>query len=142
MKSFRTSRAVPVSPGKIFAAFSDPERLSKWWGPAGFTNTFEKFQFEPGGKWVFIMHGPDGRNYPNESEFTNIVPNEKIVIRHHSKPNFTLTVLIMGSSRGSSVQWIQEFDDEEVAKSVAHIVEPANEENLDRLVASLGTVNH
>ena len=80
------------------------------------------------------MHGPDGRNYPNESEFIDIVPNEKVVIRHHSQPNFTLTILISNLTQGSLVQWIQEFDNDEVANKVAHIVKPSNEQNLDRIV--------
>ena len=83
------------------------------------------------------MHGPDGTNYPNESEFIEIAPNQKVVIRHHSQPHFTLTVLITDSGQGSTVQWIQEFDNDEVAKNVAHIVEPSNEQNLDRLVAEV-----
>ena len=134
MKTFKTSRDFPVLPEHIFDAFSNPERLAKWWGPSGFSNTFNHFQFKPGGKWSFIMHGPDGRNYPNESEFIDIVPNEKVVIRHHSEPNFTLTIQITSTAKGSVVRWIQEFDNEEVAKMVAHIVEPSNEQNLDRLM--------
>lgn len=137
MIAFKTSRDIPASQAEIFAAFINSERLAKWWGPAGFTNTFKKFEFIPGGKWSFVMHGPDGTNYPNESEFIEIAPNQKVVIRHHSQPHFTLTVLITDSGQGSTVQWIQEFDNDEVAKNVAHIVEPSNEQNLDRLVAEV-----
>ena len=133
MKTFKTSREIPVLPEVIFAAISTPEILAKWWGPSGFSNTFNQFQFKPGGKWSFVMHGPDGSNYPNESEFIEIVVNEKVVIRHLSQPNFTLIILITHSAKGSLVQWTQEFDSEEVAKNVAHIVKPANEQNLDRL---------
>lgn len=137
MKTFKTSREIPVLPETIFAAISNPERLAKWWGPAGFSNTFNLFQFKPGGKWSFVMHGPDDRNYPNESEFIEIIPNEKIVIRHHSQHTFTLTILVRGSGKGSLIHWIQEFDSEEVAKKVAHIVIPANEQNLDRLTTEV-----
>jgi uncharacterized protein YndB with AHSA1/START domain len=133
MKTFKTSRVIPVLPESIFTAFADSERLAKWWGPSGFSNTFSQFEFKPGGKWLFIMHGPDGGNYPNEAEFNDIVPNEKIVIRHLSQPNFTLTILITSSTKGSLVHWIQEFDNDEVANNIAHIVEPSNEQNLDRL---------
>jgi len=139
MTTFRTSRDIPALPGEIFAAFTDPERLARWWGPSGFSNTFNKFQFKPGGKWSFIMHGPDGKNYPNESEFMEIVPDKKVVIRHHSQPNFTLTIIITRSSTGSLVEWIQEIDNDDVAKSIAHIVEPSNEQNLDRLVEEVGS---
>ncbi|MBK7133627.1 MAG: SRPBCC domain-containing protein [Bacteroidales bacterium] len=137
MKTFKTSRYIPVPPESIFAAFTDPERFARWWGPSGFTNTFSQFNFKIGGKWSFIMHGPDGVDYPNEAEFIDIVPNEKVVIRHLVQPYFTLTILITKSITDSLVNWIQEFDSEEVAESVAHIVEPANEQNLDRLVAEV-----
>lgn len=35
------------------------------------------------------------------------------------------------------VSWLQEFDDAEVAKRIAKIVVPANEQNLDKLAAEL-----
>ena len=135
MKTFKTAREIQALPESIFASFVDPEKLAQWWGPAGFTNTFQQFQFIEGGKWSFVMHGPDGGNYSNEAEFVAIVPNEKVVIRHHSQPNFTLTILITKSDKGSLVQWIQEIDNDEIATSIAHIVEPSNEQNLDKLLA-------
>lgn len=134
MKTFKTSRFIPVLPENIFNAISDPERLARWWGPSGFSNTFSQFQFKTGGKWSFVMHGPDGKNYTNEAEFIDIVKNEKVVIRHHTFPYFTLTIRIDVSGYGSLINWIQEFDNDEVAESVAHIVEPSNEQNLDRLM--------
>jgi uncharacterized protein YndB with AHSA1/START domain len=137
MSSFKTTRAIPVPPEKIFTALSNPEKLSRWWGPAGFSNTFNQFQFRPGGKWSFVMHGPDGRNYPNESEFIEIIPNEKVVIRHILEPKFILTIIITGSAQGSIIHWIQEFENAEVAKNIAHIVEPSNEQNLDRLTSEV-----
>ncbi len=137
MKTFTTSREISVLPETIFAAISNPERLAKWWGPAGFSNTFNQFDFQPGGKWLSVMHGPDGKNYLNESEFTEIIPNKKVIIRHISPPNFTLTILLIPSEKGCTVDWNQEFDSEEVANSVAHIVIPSNEQNLDRLTADV-----
>ena len=67
MTIFNTSREIPATVDQVFAAIRQPERLSRWWGPAGFTNTFEVCEFKKGGRWSFVMHGPDGRNYPNES---------------------------------------------------------------------------
>ena len=40
----------------VYRAWSEPEHLKNWWGPAGFTNTFNEFDFKVGGKWNFIMH--------------------------------------------------------------------------------------
>lgn len=133
IKIFKTTRYIPVIKEHIFDAFAVPAKLEKWWGPADFTNTFNYFDFQAGGKWSFVMHGPNGVNYPNESEFLEIIPHEKIVIRHRSLPHFTLTILLSGSDIGTNVDWIQEFDEVEVARKVAAIVIPANEQNLDRL---------
>ncbi len=72
MPDFRNERILSASSAEVFAAHRDPERLARWWGPAGFTNTFTAFEFVPGGKWSFIMHGPDGKDFPNESVFTQI----------------------------------------------------------------------
>ncbi|MBK7213056.1 MAG: SRPBCC domain-containing protein [Bacteroidales bacterium] len=134
MKTFQTSRDIPALPEVIFAAFTDPVRLARWWGPSGFTNTFDQFEFKNGGKWSFIMHGPDGNNYPNDAEFAEIVPNEKVVIRHQCQPFFTLTISLKASEKGTLVHWNQAFDDDEVADKVEHIVVPSNEQNLDRLM--------
>ena len=137
MKTFATSRNIPASPEAVFQAFGDPGKLAAWWGPTGFSNTFHFFRFENGGKWSFTMHGPDGKSYPNESEFREIIPTEKLVIRHLSEPAFTLTVTLAPAEAGTTVGWIQEFDSEQVARNIAHIVEPANEQNLDRLTAAV-----
>jgi len=135
MTTFSTSREIPVSPDLIFAAIREPERLARWWGPAGFSNSFQVFEFKPGGKWSFTMHAPNGANYPNESEFIEIIPNALVRIRHVSAPQFTLSIGLSAKGAHTVVTWSQGFDDSEVANSIRHIVEPANEQNLDRLTA-------
>lgn len=137
MKTFQTSREFSYSPASIFSVIANPESLARWWGPNGFTTTFSRFEFKPSSKWSFIMHSPDGTDYPNESEFAVIIPDEKVVIRHVCEPFFTLTVQIEETEDGSKVNWLQEFDSEEVAEKVAHIAIPANEQNLDRLAAEI-----
>lgn len=72
MRAFKAAREIPASVEQVFAAFSDPGRLARWWGPAGFTNTFTNCEFKAGGRWSFIMHGPDGKNYKNEIVFRGI----------------------------------------------------------------------
>ncbi len=133
MKTFKTSRQIAAQSETIFNAIANPETLAKWWGPAGFTNTFQEFEFAVGGKWVFTMHGPDGTDYPNENEFTEIVLNEKVVITHVCEPHFSLTLLLEPNEKGTLVQWIQVLEDDELAEKIQHIIIPANEQNLDRL---------
>jgi uncharacterized protein YndB with AHSA1/START domain len=137
MTTFHASRDIPASPDQVFAAFSDPQRLARWWGPAGFTNTFNVCEFRPGGRWSFVMHGPDGGHHPNESVFAEIEPPSRVVVQHTSQPTFRLTVTLAPSAGGTAVSWAQAFESADVASRIEHIVVPANEQNLDRLAAEV-----
>lgn len=137
MTVFSTSREIPATVEQVFAAFSDPERLSQWWGPAGFSNTFSVCEFRDGGRWSFIIHGPDGRDYPNENVFAEIESPGKIVVQHVSEPKYRLTVVLAASAAGTAVSWSQAFESSKVAGRLGHIVVPANEQNLDRLSAEV-----
>jgi uncharacterized protein YndB with AHSA1/START domain len=141
MSTFSTRRQLAASPASVFAAIKDPARLAKWWGPAGFSNRFDVFEFHAGGKWLFTMVGPDGAAYPNESVFSEIDADRKVVIRHTNQPHFQLAIRLEASAGGTLLRWDQTFDDPAVAQAVRHIVEPANEQNLDRLSAELGLSN-
>ena len=136
MITFNTSREIPATVDEVFAAFSDPERLARWWGPAGFTNTFHVCEFKTGGRWVYTMHSPNGGNPENESVFELVEPS-KIVIRHISQPLYRLSIGIKPTTVGTVVSWSQAFDDDDVARRIAKIVEPANEQNLDKLMIEL-----
>jgi len=137
MTTFNTSREIPATVEQVFFAISHPERLAKWWGPAGFTNTFHICGFVNGGRWSFIMHEPDGKNYPNENVFAEIQAPTRVVVQHASTPKYSLTITLEPSAEGTLVSWSQVFESDEVAKSLEHIVVPANEQNLDRLTENV-----
>ena len=134
---FHTRRLLPCAPARGFQAFAQPEHLARWWGPSGFSNTFEIFEFRPGGRWKYVMHGPDGKNYPNESVFAALDEPSRVVIRHISLPRYVLTITLTEREGGTEVDWNQQFEDPVAAERLRHIVEPANEQNLDRLGALL-----
>jgi uncharacterized protein YndB with AHSA1/START domain len=66
----------------VFSAWSDPQHVAHWWGPNGFTLTTFEMSVKPGGVWRFIMHGPDGADYPNRIVFDEIVKPERLVYSH------------------------------------------------------------
>lgn len=136
-----TERVLSTNQRRVFAAFENPESLARWWGPSGFTNTFEQFEFRPGGRWVFVMHGPNGANYPNESVFREIEPDTKIVIEHVVMPRFTLAVTLTAQGDQTHLAWDQEFENPEMAAKFRPLSATANEQNLDRLQALVGTEN-
>lgn len=66
----------------VFEAWTDPNHLAHWYGPYGFTITNLGMAVKEGGSWKFIMHGPDGRDYPNKIIFIEVVKPERLVYRH------------------------------------------------------------
>jgi len=132
--TFRASREIAAPPSSVYAAFGDVAGLAVWWGPAGFTSTFKSFEFTPGGKWAFTMHGPDERNYSNEIVVIELEPPNRIVLHHVSGPRYLLTVTLDSTADGgTSVGWHQDFENADVGGRLEPIVVPANEELLDRL---------
>lgn len=133
MTVFHTSREFKASPASVFAAIEDPVRLARWWGPEDFTNTFETFEFRNGGAWLFVMHGPDGADYPNQSEFLEIVPDSLVRIKHVNQPHFELSITLEPSAAGTLLSWHSVFEDRAFAEGLRQFLENANEQNLDRL---------
>jgi len=112
--------------------------LARWWGPNGFTNTFQEFDIRPGGAWRFVMHGPDGTDYPMVKDFVEVAPPERISFRHPEPGHeFLMTMSFADEAGGTRLTWTMRFDSEAEAERVRSFVVAANEENLDRLAAQL-----
>lgn len=75
-------------------------------GPNGFTNTIHERNVKPGGVWHFIMHGPDGIDYPNKILFNEVVKPESLVYTHSSEdendPNVFQTTVTFEEKNGKT----------------------------------------
>ena len=135
-REFVHSRLIDAPPERMWRAFSDPVRLARWWGPNGFSNTFEEFDLRPGGQWRFVMHGPDGQDHANLSVFREVAP-ERIVFDHLSGHHFEMTITFSAQGGKTLVGWRQVFDTAAERERIAPFVTEANEQNLDRLAAEV-----
>jgi uncharacterized protein YndB with AHSA1/START domain len=142
MSTFNTQRRLSASPSAVFDAIRDAKRLAKWWGPSGFTNTFDVFEFQTGGRWHFNMTGPDGKTYPNQSVFSSIEADRQVVIDHVNHPHFQLKITLEPVDGGTLLSWSQTFADANVAQALSAMVTTANEQNLDRLESELNSVSN
>lgn len=129
-----TSRIVAFPRQLVYRAWSEPEHLKNWWGPNGFSNTFNIFDFKVGGRWSFIMHGPDKGHYVNECTFTVIRAPELIVWDRQSKPIFQVEVTLSELDENKTkVVFKQKFETEDECNKIKKFVLDKNEENMDRL---------
>jgi uncharacterized protein YndB with AHSA1/START domain len=65
----------------VFEAWTKPEHLTLWWGPKGFTLPICEMEFRAGGRFRLVMRGPDGKDYPFQGAYLEIVEPERIVFQ-------------------------------------------------------------
>ncbi|GGH69524.1 uncharacterized protein YndB with AHSA1/START domain [Filimonas zeae] len=122
----------------VFQAWTNPELLQKWWGPAGFTNTFHEFDLKPGGRWRFTMHGPEKGHYENEVTFIAIEEPSLIAWDRISKPLFRVVTTFEEAAEGNTLLVFRmQFATREECDKLKGFVVDKNEENFDRLEAVL-----
>ena len=68
----------------VFDAYTDPKHIAEWWGPDGFSTTVYEMDVRPGGRWRFMMHGPDGKDWPNRIVYSEVVRPERLAFEHGS----------------------------------------------------------
>ena len=133
-----SSRVFNVPRERMYRAWSNPNHLKNWWGPAGFTNTFHEFDFRVGGKWSFIMHGPDKGHYANECEFIKIEVPSLIAWKRYSKPLFQVLATFEEVSEGKTkLVFKMLFQTTEECRKIKPFAVDKNEENFDRLEKEL-----
>jgi len=128
----------------VFNAWIDPKHIAQWFGPDGFTTTILEMDVRPGGVWRFIMHGPDGVDYPNKIVYVEIVKPERLVYNHFSEDvdepgqfHVTMTFAEQAGKTVLSMQMLFETaaERDRVVKEYGAI--EGGEQTLDRLAAYL-----
>lgn len=139
----------------VFKAWTDPERLVRWWGPTGFTTPACTIDLRVGGIFHYCMRSPDGKDYWGRGVYREIVEPERIVYTDSfsdEKGNVTSP-----TQYGLSAEWPMETEvtvtfAEQEGRTVltlesSSVAVPAEElemcrqgwsESLDRLAAELG----
>lgn len=127
----------------VFDAWANPNHLKNWWGPNGFTNTFEEFDFRVGGRWKFVMHAPEQGNFQNECEFVKIEKPNLIAWKRYSKPLFKIVASFEEISIDQTkIIFRMVFDTAEESNKLRPFVVDKNEENFDRLEVELSKMKN
>jgi uncharacterized protein YndB with AHSA1/START domain len=113
-REFRMSRVYDAPREVVWQAWTDPEQAALWWGPDGFTTTTLEMDVRTGGRWRYIMHGPDGVDYPNLQEFIEVLRPERLVYRHSDDTEspaseFRTTVTFGARENGTEVTMVLLF---------------------------------
>jgi uncharacterized protein YndB with AHSA1/START domain len=68
---------------RVFEAWTSPDYIRRWWGPAGFTCSACSVELRIGGAFHYGMRAPDGREFWNKGVFHEILIPERIVSTMH-----------------------------------------------------------
>lgn len=66
----------------VWHTWTDPAHATQWWGPRGFTTTTLEMDVRVGGRWRYVMHGPDGRDWDNRQTYLEVEPERRLHYRH------------------------------------------------------------
>ena len=102
-------REIDVPPDLVWAAWTQPEHLVKWFAPAPWSITECEIDLRPGGMLRFVMRSPEGQDFPNVGCYLEIVPNERLVwtdalqpgYRPSAEPFFTAVLTLEPRGKGT-----------------------------------------
>lgn len=66
---------------EVWKAWSEPDHVRRWWGPAGFTSPSAEMDFREGGSSLVCMRAPEefgGQDLYNTWTYQKIVPKQRI----------------------------------------------------------------
>lgn len=72
-------RVVDVPRELVWAAWTKPEHIKRWFTPAPWTTPDCEIDLRPGGIFRTVMRSPEGQEVSNVGCYLEIVPNEKLV---------------------------------------------------------------
>ena len=118
-------RTIDVSPELVWMAWTQPERLKKWFTPAPWTTVDCEIDLRPGGVFRTVMRSPEGQDFPSQGCYLEIVPQRKLVWTDaleagyrpsrqdpHLSFRFTASVLLEPHGKGTKYTAIAMHGDE------------------------------
>jgi uncharacterized protein YndB with AHSA1/START domain len=72
------TRVLPAERWVVFRAFSDPNELARWWGPAGCSTPSLELQARVGERYRIEMQPPEGDRFYLTGEFREVDPPARL----------------------------------------------------------------
>lgn len=118
--SLTIKRRLNAPPAKVFAAWADPKKLERWFGPPNIKSVSAKADLRVGGKYQIVALATDGERHQVDGVYREVVPNEKLVFTWawHTTPEreSLVTVLIKPEGDGSILTLTHEQFFDEAAR--------------------------
>ncbi|MBI3705061.1 MAG: SRPBCC domain-containing protein [Rhizobiales bacterium] len=77
--SLTIKRRFNAAPEKVFAAWTDPEKIKRWMSPGEAKMLSAENDARAGGRFRWVMQAPDGEKHDVSGVYREVIPNEKLV---------------------------------------------------------------
>jgi uncharacterized protein YndB with AHSA1/START domain len=116
--SLTLKRRLNAAPEKVYAAWTDPQRLTRWFGPDNGAVTRAETDVRVGGRFRVVFHTEDGEEHDVSGVYREVVPNERLVFtwawRSTPERESLVTVALRPDGGGTSLTLTHEqFFDED-----------------------------
>ena len=116
--SLTLKRRLKAPPGKVFAAWTDPEKMKRWMGPGEVKTMRAEADTRVGGRYRIVMQAPNGEEYDVGGVYREVVADEKLVFtwawKSAPERESLVTLLLKPDGDGTLLTLTHEqfFDDE------------------------------
>jgi uncharacterized protein YndB with AHSA1/START domain len=138
-------RVINAPRERVFAAWTDPNQVTQWFGPAGFKTETLECDIRPGGRWRFIYTGPDGTKWDNRMVFLRVEAPRLIEMEHgpdkdNDPTRFHVTITFDAQSDGKTVLTMRQLHPtaEQRDAGIGFGAVEYGYQTLDKLVRHLG----
>lgn len=138
----RITRIYDAPVKAVWDAWTDPKQVAQWWGPRGFSLTTHSKDLRTGGSWNYTMHGPDGVDYPNKTQYLEVEKYSRLVYDHGGNddrpPMFRVTVLFSETKGKTKMEMSMALPTPEAAEEARKFIKKAGGDSTwDRLAEYL-----
>lgn len=103
--SLTIRRRLNAPPAKVYAAWTDPQKVKRWWGPQEIDEALHvEADVRVGGRFRIVMRGSGGEQHDVSGVYREVVPDEKLVFTWawHSTPERESLVTVSFESDGDA----------------------------------------
>lgn len=74
------TRVINAPPALVWAAWTEARHVARWFAPRPYTLEVVELDLNVGGRWRWIMHGPEGERIHFGGTYIEIAPQERLVM--------------------------------------------------------------
>lgn len=118
--SLTIKRHIKGAPAQVFAAWTDPEKVARWFGPKGASHVEAHLDIRVGGRFRITFRTPEDPDNDVRGTYREVVPGRKLVFTWAWKTTpereSLITVLVAPDGAGTLLTFTQEQFADEAAR--------------------------